>query len=67
MIYLSLNVNGLIKESWKEKNGSLYKFLSYTLAEIIRLQEVNLNQDKLSLQEQQQKGPYVDGKVDNAY
>ena len=49
---LSLNINGLRKDSWREKNDSLHNFLTQSLAEIIALQEVNLNWDKLPVKEQ---------------
>ena len=47
MVCLSLNMNSLRKDSQKEKNDSLCNFVTQSSAELVAMQEVNLNWDKL--------------------
>ena len=47
IVCISLNINGLQKDKWKEKNDTLCKFLCQIGAEIIALQEININWKKV--------------------
>ena len=52
MVCLSLNMKGLKKNLQKEKNEALYNFLYQSNTKMITLQEINLNWDKLPINEQ---------------
>ena len=47
IVCVGLNVNGLKKDMWKEKNDSLRNFMYQMKSDIIALQEVNLRWDML--------------------
>ena len=46
IVYFSLNINRLWKDKWKEKNDNLQNFVCQIGAEIIALQEININLNK---------------------
>ena len=52
LVCVCLNVNGLSKDIWKEKNDSLRNFMHHMKSDVIVLQEVNLRWDILPHNEQ---------------
>ena len=48
---ISLNINGLSKDMSKEKHDTLQNFLHRMESDIVGLQEINLNWDKLKFKE----------------
>ena len=52
IVCVGLNVNGLRKDMWKEKNNSLRNFLHQRGANLVALQEINLHWNKLDSSEQ---------------